>query len=242
MRRGRVQARDARVLRIGRAESRVGAERLEQLPLEKRADRLAGDAPEKLARVQPERQGVVPLPAPRFPRRELLLDRPPDDVRAIAPQAVVDRDRRVERQQPRAVVAERTNGDPLLPRRRKGGPVRRHRLVPVELAAIGQHVERHRRETFGDRKDDDARVVDPGATGLEVGKTAPEIEDTLAAVEDAQPCADLGAVAEVQREALRDRLEAGGIGAQCGRGGVVGELRVGRAHQGVSNATMEPAN
>ena len=44
MRCGRVEARDARVLRIGRAESRVGAERLEQLPPEKRPDRLAGDA------------------------------------------------------------------------------------------------------------------------------------------------------------------------------------------------------
>ena len=81
--------------------------------------------------------------------------------------------------------------DPVLAMLRELRPVSADTLLVVKPASRVGNRERHRREPFARRVDDDHGVALPSFAGVLVANAAPEIDDLLALLKDATRAAQL---------------------------------------------------
>ncbi len=141
---------------LGHAEVEVGAERLGHERAELVGQRHPGRRPDQAVEQVAVADHVVARRRPRLPPRLLLGQQPLGrleveqrrDVERLGPPGVP---RRVRQQVPdQHVVAAEAR------------PVRRHRRVEVELAAVGQHQCGQRRHRLGDRPHLHHGVLGPG--------------------------------------------------------------------------------
>jgi hypothetical protein len=111
---------------------------------------------------------------------------------------VVHRERHVEAEQTAAMVEQRADRHRFLAGARETRPIERDGGVVVELAAVGEHRERHRREALRHGEDHGARVACPRRAAFDVRHAAPQIDHAKAVLIDAQARADLFARGELR--------------------------------------------
>src|SRR5262249_821445 len=111
---------------------------------------------------------------------------------------VDDRQAGLVREQP-------AHGDTLLARLAELGPIRNHRRLQVELAALHQDVRADRKSAFRGGGDIHDRVLLPLPVRLAFGETAPNVDNRAPAHIDAARCAEFaGAPFEVLAEGVAD--------------------------------------
>ena len=135
------------------------------------------DAPQQLAFIEPEGEGVIGLTRTGLPRRLLTGE---DDCEAIQIRDDAPIDGLIEREQPRLVGKQLANGDLLFAVLRELGPVRGDPLFVVEPAAGVGDGQGHRGQALGGRVHEHHRVPLPRLARLFVANPAPEVDDLLA--------------------------------------------------------------
>ena len=187
---------------FGQADVDVLAERCRDLVLKELSEAAMPriDAPQQLAFVEPEREGVIGLTRAGLPRRLLTGEhhREAIEIRDHAPI-----DGLVEREQPRLVGEQLANGDLLFAVLRELGPVRGDPLFVVEPAARVGDGQGHRGQALGGRVDEHHRVPLPRLARLLVPDPAPEVDDLLAVVVGAAGAAQLIRVERSSRQTPR---------------------------------------
>ncbi len=189
---------------LGQADPEVDAERLGDLVLEERAERLAAHPSYELADGPAEVDEVVAVASSRLPEGRLGGD---------AFDYLVPVDHEVGRE----FAAEGRNADRVVehhPDRRRLfavggelGPVLGDGRFDVELAAARQDVRAQRHRALRAAHDDRDRVALPRSGHLAVDRTAPHVDDGFALVGDTQRRAHFVVVVEVADELVDDRLE-----------------------------------
>ena len=193
---------DARLHVARQPEPELQPERLRDLIRDERAHGPAVDSADELAAEPAVRERVVRDSRAGLPVRRLRGD---EAGHALVVDEIRHRDRRAESRQPRFVRDDVADEHALLP---ELGPVRRHRCVELELAALDQEEQTHGDESLRPREDDLDRVLAPRRPGLLVGGPAPEIDDGDAVDHGCERRAVLAALAEAALELVCDSLEA----------------------------------
>ena len=190
-----------------RADPEVGAERAGDLVAEVGADAAAADAAHQLADEPAEAQRVIAVLRARLPPRRL---RGVGARHGVPVEERRGRQRRVDGDEPRAVVEQPAHGDRSLVRLRELGPVARHRRVEVELALVCEPVRAERGHALRGREQVHDRVGRPGARAGRVRVAAPEVDHAPAVERDGHRGAELLGVRELLGEERRARRRSAG--------------------------------
>ena len=147
---------------------------------------------------------MIREPRTRLPVRLLRGD---ERDHVLVVDEVVQSDGRADPGQPGRVRDDVTHEQVRLP---ELGPIRHHRCIELELAALEQEEQADRDKALGAREHHLDRVLAPGRARLLVRRPAPEIDDGFAVDHGRESRAVLRALGETALELLRDELEAHG--------------------------------
>ena len=193
------------ILRGGRADEKVDAERCRDLVAEERTEACrTGDAPHDFPDEPAERHHVIPILRARLPLRRRLLEGG-DHRLPVQPVARIEGG--IDGDQARLVREQPADRDRLLAEPPEFRPVGRDRRVDVQLTAVREQVSADCRHAFGRRVDVDDRVAFPRPIALGVRVAAPEVDDRLAVDAHRHGCSPLAVLLEVVGEGLTHLLE-----------------------------------